>query len=324
MPRKTVIVHVGTSALFCKALTTAQSQMSRDERAVEMNLIKGIPASSGAAIDPNALEAIQQRWQHDFVRGLQTTWRTPLPTDASLTPEERAALVKKSESEKRRAASAEIASLHILQLKAGDRIVLVCSKTPDGHFCGQLLQAVLETTDANRNENLLIRPNDLEVHIEQVPGLDIADGKNFVNDGLPAYLKMIGSQVWNKQQRALRLATQDELIFNITGGYKGTIPFAVLASQLLETHPHRRVQTEIVYVPEHDEQAISLVPAIPVDWKHLDEVYQGIALLVEQPGSAAARSLDARYQPYRERADPSQPNALAKTIFYLTDEMQWR
>lgn len=168
--------------------------------------------------------------------------------------------------------------------------------------------------------NLAFRPVGLVVsQPERLPGVEVSTGKNFVSDGLPSYMQSIAAV-------RQHMSGGDQLYFNVTGGYKGLVPFAVLAAQLLSTRPDpkERISTEIVYLAEETTELISLTAVLPTDWNKLKDIYPFIQILVDYAGSTRARAIvDEDLRPFQDPKRPGHPNALALTIYHLGRELLW-
>ncbi|NJN66281.1 MAG: hypothetical protein HC884_06000 [Chloroflexaceae bacterium] len=297
---RVVITHVGTSALKCAAIKRGDTRPSDYEQKVQE--ISGSEERAGPRL-PGWLEALLPEWQQALREGLCAVWN-----DA-----------RRDVNWKRNQSPAEIASLTMMSLQRGDRVVLVSSDTNAGQFCASMLHHGLATVPAGTCDARAFRPDDLEVpEVVVLPGVETKDGSRFVAEGLPQYMRLVAAE------RNRMHAERDTLHFNITGGYKGIIPFAVLAAQLLGTHPYHRLSTEVVYWHAASSATlISLGPHLPMDWEKMKALHQGICTLVEHPGSDLARELDERWNPYRLTTSESHPNALALTVYHLLNDLGW-
>lgn len=116
--------------------------------------------------------------------------------------------------------SAELASLRVFkknnELNENDVIVLLATDTVDGKFCAEVNKKVLDSLKWCKIEG----PSTIKgcKTRETTPDEDIA--KNFVDAGL--------NNLRNEVERILRSNTFDPRYFNITGGFKGIIPFATI------------------------------------------------------------------------------------------------
>jgi hypothetical protein len=177
-----------------------------------------------------------------------------------------------------------------------------------------------QNSAAQEDANSAFRPAGLVVApLERLPGVEVSTGKNFVSDGLPSYMQSIAAV-------RQRMTGGDQLYFNVTGGYKGLVPFAVLAAQLLSTRPdpEERISTEIVYLAEETTELISLTAVLPTDWNKLKGIYPFIQILVDYAGSTRARAIvDEELQPFQDLKRPGYPNALALTVYHLGKDLGW-
>jgi putative CRISPR-associated protein (TIGR02619 family) len=146
-------------------------------------------------------------------------------------------------------ASAELHSLHRLQVEPGDTVVLLATDTVDGRVCAEALARSIRQAFA-LDEN--------GVRLHRVPGLQVRDGKRLREEGLVRFADIVISYVENPQYRH-----GGELILNPTGGFKGVVPFLAAIGMIF------RIPT--VYVFEHANNLITL-PPLPVQFDlHLYE-----------------------------------------------------
>jgi len=109
-------------------------------------------------------------------------------------------------------ATAEIASLWKIGLKKNDRVVLLYSDTPEGVFCARVNAMFISQSKMARCE----LGHDADKDVRKVAGLKIKDEKEFKDMGLKNLEKIIDELVKN----------QEVWILNITGGFKGVVPWA--------------------------------------------------------------------------------------------------
>lgn len=282
--RKIVITHVGTSALDCYALRASSfpdqkrlNEIKNDSRWEDTDLIS---------------------FKECLYTGLCKVW-SPLEDDIA---------------DKRRDSPAEIASLNMLGLNEGDRVVLVSSDTNAGTFCATLLRHCLTSpTDGTPDEGYVFRPERLDVpKVQVLRGVEASSDNGFIETGLPAYMALVGNQ-YNAMNRE-----QDKLIFNITGGYKGIIPFAVLAAQLLGAHTERGIKADVIYMHETSTNLITLGPQLPICWDELCQIYVWIRDLRNNPENP-----DVAHNVELLRRAIGYPNPLADTIYYLIQKLAW-
>ena len=117
------------------------------------------------------------------------------------------------------------------------KIKLLISDTPQSKFCARVIQGYF-----NSKLNNLIEDNDL-IEINSLS----EDGKKF-NLGLRNLLTEVNSLVHNKEY--------EEIIFNITSGFKGIIPYLTLAGMCYKN-------ARIIYLYE-TSPVIVPVPKLPV------------------------------------------------------------
>lgn len=156
---------------------------------------------------------------------------------------------KKIKDGKQTEISAEIKSLVKLQdlLKGKEiEVYLLCSDTLLGVIAGEILESVLK-------DKLNFKVNERKI----IKDLQIWDGKKF-RDGLG---KLI-TEIYNIAQ-----GYWDNVIINITGGFKATVPYLTILAQIN--------QCPIYYIFE-DTDALIKIPYIPLDikWKIFEDHYE--------------------------------------------------
>lgn len=199
--KRGIVTHVGTSVLSCEALLL---HASFDTSRLREDLL-----AERARQDQLTLCVA------DLTRGLSDTWS--LARNFTL-------------AQRRYESPAEIAALSLLGVRAADTVALVHSDTAAGRFCGNLLSQVLESaTIAAVPEYPRCQPG--AAPPREVTGLRITDDSvrdqqgsqqdsvSFTQHGIAAYV----ARVWDVYAV---LTPDDELVFNITGGYKGLAPLA--------------------------------------------------------------------------------------------------
>lgn len=146
-------------------------------------------------------------------------------------------------------ASAELHSLHRLQIETGDTIVLLATDTVDGRVCAEALARAVRQA---------FSLEEASVRLHRIPGLQVRDGKRLREEGLVRFAETVISYVENPQYRH-----GGEMFLNPTGGFKGVVPFLAAIGMLF------RIPT--VYVFEHSNTLITL-PPLPVQFDlHLYE-----------------------------------------------------
>lgn len=164
-----------------------------------------------------------------------------------------------SEDKDKKNISAEIKSLIKLkeELKDDFKIYFLCSDTILSKLAGEIIENVISQ----------IMDNIIELNIKTIAGLQIWDRDEF-NKGmgnLIAEIYDISEENW------------DNVIINITGGYKATIPYLTILAQINNC--------PIYYIFE-DTDALIKIPNIPLskewfDWKKLKE-YKNFLEKLEQ------------------------------------------
>jgi hypothetical protein len=105
--------------------------------------------------------------------------------------------------------SAEMTSLHMMNVSADDQVALLLSDSPEGVICGLLVQAYL---------NRLSIPAVLKV----ITGLQVENFNEFYKGGLENFFKIINEFVERFPEK--------KSVLNVTGGFKSLIPFATYAA----------------------------------------------------------------------------------------------
>lgn len=210
--KRAIITHVGISALSCEAL--------RLHAAFDIDRLRDDLLADTARSDQLKLCV------ENLADGLSDTW---------------SAQRKFRLTDRRYESPAEIAALSLIKVESTDDVVLVHSATAAGRFCADLLVHVLESSTISAvGEYPRCKPG--QMWKREVKGLQISDdsardprsvaeGKtSFVGLGVASYI----SHVWEAYARLLK--SGGELIFNITGGYRGLVPVAHDVAILLATH----------------------------------------------------------------------------------------
>lgn len=161
--------------------------------------------------------------------------------------------------------------------------------------------------------------------IERLPDVAAHDTHHFLKTGLNFYMQIVAAEY------KLAVERHATLCFNVTAGYKGLVPFAVMAAQLLGDTSQTRwkgVPTEVVYVHEDSYQSttqpIDLTFQLPIEWHRLREAYPAIRTLVDSEGKSPARALARDTEgldAYLDKKNPGSPSALALAIYFLVQEL---
>ncbi len=130
--------------------------------------------------------------------------------------------------------SAEIKSLYKMGLTCHDKIILISTYTIEGRLCAELVREFLISKGLIAQEN---------VQIEEIKGLQANDGKEFTHEGIKNLLSY------------LLKYEGENIVLNITGGYKSVVPYLALIGMLFNK--------PICYIHEDSEDIITLTH-IPV------------------------------------------------------------
>lgn len=228
---RVIITHVGTSALRCKALL---ERANFDTDALDRSL----------QLERGSREDLRRAYREDLMRGLRDTWQS-----------------RYDPSVRRMRSPAEIASLSLLDLQRNDRVVLLHPECAGGKFCADLVTLALTGEGIPTG---LAYPHTGVVEMHQVDGLKVTGDPNlddldlgasdalsasFVRQGAASYVEQVMTQFE-------RMSEGDQLVFNITGSYKGLVPIARDMSLLLAASETRAITSEVCYLFETGAQLI--------------------------------------------------------------------
>jgi hypothetical protein len=291
--KRTILTHVGTSLFDARAFTRIYPREAGRRLKEQFQRNQKYDGKD-----------VEQACRDALIEGLEDCW------GAGIDP-----------WKSRQDSPAEIASLSLLELQPEDRVVLVSSDTNAGSFCAKLIrESVNELRHLPFSEQKIVLPP-----VSRLEGVETQDGKAFVASGLPSYMKLIA-----RERKALDPHIQAQgaahvcIRLNITGGYKGLIPFAMIAAQLLASHPTRKVASDLVYYHEEGEQFIEVNGFFPMDWTKLTDMYPRIKKLCEYPDSVESREMyesDEEMHPYGDAK--GHPNVLAYALYYLIRDLGW-
>jgi guanosine-3',5'-bis(diphosphate) 3'-pyrophosphohydrolase len=135
------------------------------------------------------------------------------------------------------AASAETNVLARRDCGPADEVLLLISDTDDGRICGESLR------------DLIVSDLGAKVRLELIGGLQVAHEAAFRERGLRTLVRKVRAAA-----RTAR-AQGDDVVFNITGGYKGVVPYMTLLGMF--------EKAEILYVFQEIDALIRL-PALPL------------------------------------------------------------
>lgn len=156
-----------------------------------------------------------------------------------------------------RNASAEIKSLIKLQQAEKDQldVYLLATDTVVSRLAAEIIRDVLNNSEGinvifNANKDVII-------------GLQVEDYEAFVKIGSHEFIKRIND---------IAGGYFSDVIFNISGGYKGLIPFMTIMAQVNSC--------DIVYIYEESETLIK-IPKTPIriDYELIEKYYREISLL---------------------------------------------
>jgi hypothetical protein len=201
---------------------------------------------------------------------------------------------------------AEIASLGRLEVTRQDRVVLLHSDTVEGAFCAALLKRAL-TADGipHKNDYPMCAPE--AVSFERVSGLRVASkpgeeeqiAEAFVRTGLTSYVRIVWQAYrdlydrWREHGSAVP-KPEVAMIFNVTAGYKGTVPVArdlalLLQAYSIQLNRRNRISTAVCYLYEESAQLIRY-ESLPVqfDWRRVTVPHLTRAAVEDEPVKAPA------------------------------------
>lgn len=107
--------------------------------------------------------------------------------------------------------SAEIKSLTKMGITSSDKVILICTDLIDGKLCGELVKDFLESRQI---------VTDHPVEIKVFEGLQAANGTDFVRKGIRKLLEYLVKLEY------------ENVIFNVTGGYKSIVPYLALVGMI--------------------------------------------------------------------------------------------
>ncbi len=141
------------------------------------------------------------------------------------------------------AASAEISS--ILKIKDATEIYLIATDTILSRIAAEI---IVSTLDGFKKENGSTLNVFFDTEEDVITGLKINNPQAFQEIGLPKLIERLVSLGVNKEQ----------IILNITGGYKGLIPFLTILGQVYDN-------VKLVYLYEKSDDVI-VIPKLPINF----------------------------------------------------------
>ncbi len=212
--RRTIFVPVGTS-LMTKATTV---------RIVEEYLYEDIGKFRKDITESSTMQNIEwNRWCDCFgdERNVSITFFDRYVTE--IVPSDEIQRRKSGKITKRNPEdrlTAELASLYLFYEGAEqdndpkDEIILLASDTNEGLYCACFLAEYLLQKEPYKN-------NIGEVHVKRIIGLDGGDSDTFGKDGIDNLISHTTELIKERQD-------ERSLYLNVTGGYKGVLPYLVL------------------------------------------------------------------------------------------------
>ena len=192
--------------------------------------------------------------------------------------------------------SAEIASLHKLKAvdNKDDKIIFIVTQTPECTFAG-IVNGKFIIYKRTKNQQWgsitfdtptsdgAFSCNNVEIKI--IKGLQVTDAEKFRTKGIKNLFDFVSTRM-NEEGNLY-----DEIIFNITGGYKGTIPYFTLFGMLYQESElnSKGRKVSIKYLYEKSEEIITL-PNLPIafdifTWRN----YRGFIKTIPHLGTDVAK-----------------------------------
>ncbi len=125
--------------------------------------------------------------------------------------------------------SAEIKSLIKMHVQEDDSVIFIVSDTIEGKLCAEIVADLLVKHHFCKNGS---------VHIKEIAGLQATDGKRFRQEGLKNLLNYLVS------------LEHQNIIFNLTGGYKSVVPYIALMGMIFNK--------PVKYIHEDSSDVITL------------------------------------------------------------------
>ena len=176
-------------------------------------------------------------------------------------------------------ASAETNGLVRARATADDEVALLVSETDEGRVCAEALCA------------LIAREIGCRAVPYEVAGLQVKDGRRFQREAV--------GNLFARMDELTRGRAPDEVVFNMSGGFKGTLPYVALYA-MVESF-------DVVYVYEGSDSLIRL-PPLPVrfDWDRLAPAARVLSAIREAGAIAETKwrsLLPSDYYARREEYD---------------------
>lgn len=132
--------------------------------------------------------------------------------------------------------SAEVHSLVRIGVSSADRVLLLCSETPDGETCARVVKRYLERHFPG-----------VLCEVEKIVGLQVHDAERFRQKGVVNFV--------DKCLNAVNNFTSEYTILNPTGGFKALVPYAVLVGML------KRVPCKYIF---EQSPVLLTLPPLPI------------------------------------------------------------
>lgn len=173
--------------------------------------------------------------------------------------------VKKHLDRSDRTVSAETESIIKIYQNIGQidlQVYLLATDTIASYFCCEMIEYFFSTR-TNKYSNIVFVPVNPENCV--VEGLQVEDQELFIQKGVQNLVeKVSGILVIKKKSKDIRLSPEN-VILNISGGYKALIPIISLLGQL------ERISVQYLY---KDNNQIIEIPELPIDfdWSLVEEL----------------------------------------------------
>lgn len=169
--------------------------------------------------------------------------------------------------------SAEIHSLVRIGINDRDKIILLASSTNDGYCCALAVKKYLQHYWTG-----------IDVKIEKVTGLQVANAEEFKTKGVVEFVRLI--------LREVDKYNASDIILNPTGGFKALVPYTVLLGML------KGIKCDYIF-----EQSTTLLelPPLPVEFKRSQfEAYRNLFEEIERETTISQQKWENSV-PYTER-----------------------
>ncbi len=151
-------------------------------------------------------------------------------------------------------ACAETNSLHSLNVRTDDRILLLTTETPDGLICAEEVARLLHNKCR------------VQCQIAKIEGLQVGDATRFRRVGIQKLFDALDHHCGDLTDGGL------QTVLNVTGGFKSVVPYVTLYGLL-----H---QLPVVYLFERSKSLLRL-PPVPInfDYERLSQAMDALDLL---------------------------------------------